>query len=144
MSKYIQAVRGMNDILPNNTAAWLELESKLIDLMARYGYSQIRLPIVEKTELFKRAVGEATDIVEKEMYTFEDRNGDSLSLRPEGSAGCVRAAIENGLLHIDLEREIPEAMKPRTIKIGKSASRLLDAEKESEDKKAIDTEDKAA
>ncbi|PCH59934.1 MAG: histidine--tRNA ligase [Gammaproteobacteria bacterium] len=104
MSKYIQAVRGMNDILPDNTVAWLGLESKLIDLMARYGYRQVRLPVVEKTELFKRAVGEVTDIVEKEMYTFEDRNGDSLSLRPEGTAGCVRAAIENGLLHNQMQR----------------------------------------
>ena len=80
MSKSIQAVRGMNDILPSNTAAWLKLESKLVELMSRYGYQQIRLPVLEKTELFKRAVGEVTDIVEKEMYTFEDRNGDSLSL----------------------------------------------------------------
>ena len=104
MSKYIQAVRGMNDILPNTTASWLVLESKLTDLMARYGYSQIRLPVVEKTELFQRAVGAATDIVEKEMYTFKDRNGDSLSLRPEGTAGCVRAAIENGLLHNQWQR----------------------------------------
>ena len=104
LPKPIQAVRGMNDILPDNTAAWLALESKLIDLMSRYGYRQIRLPIVEKTELFKRAVGEVTDIVEKEMYTFEDRNGDSLSLRPEGTAGCVRAAIANGLLHNQLQR----------------------------------------
>ncbi|PCH64355.1 MAG: histidine--tRNA ligase [Gammaproteobacteria bacterium] len=104
MSKSIQAVRGMNDILPSNTAAWLKLESKLVELMSRYGYQQIRLPVLEKTELFKRAVGEVTDIVEKEMYTFEDRNGDSLSLRPEGTAGCVRAAIENGLLYNQLQR----------------------------------------
>lgn len=104
MSKSIQAIRGMNDILPDNTAAWLKLESVLIGLMSRYGYQQIRLPIVEKTELFKRAVGEVTDIVEKEMYTFEDRNGDSLSLRPEGTAGCVRAAIENGLLYNQMQR----------------------------------------
>ncbi len=104
MAQHIQAIRGMNDILPESSAAWLNLEAKLISLMARYGYQQIRLPIVEKTELFKRAVGEVTDIVEKEMYTFEDRNGDSLSLRPEGTAGCVRAAIENGLLHNQLQR----------------------------------------
>ncbi len=104
MSKSIQAVRGMNDILPENTAAWLKLESTLVKLMSRYGYQQIRLPIVEKTELFKRAVGEVTDIVEKEMYTFDDRNGDSLSLRPEGTAGCVRAAIENGLLYNQMQR----------------------------------------
>jgi len=104
VSKSIQAVRGMNDILPDNTAAWLKLELTLVKLMSRYGYQQIRLPIVEKTELFKRAVGEVTDIVEKEMYTFDDRNGDSLSLRPEGTAGCVRAAIENGLLYNQMQR----------------------------------------
>ena len=73
-------------------------------MLAAYGYAEIRMPIMEKTELFKRSIGEVTDIVEKEMYTFEDRNGDSLTLRPEGTAGCVRAAMENGLLHNQVQR----------------------------------------
>jgi histidyl-tRNA synthetase len=88
----------MNDILPDETACWQFLERTLSTVLASYGYSEIRLPIVEKTALFKRSVGEVTDIVEKEMYTFEDRNGDSLALRPEGTAGCVRAAIQRGVL----------------------------------------------
>jgi len=99
LSGNIQAVRGMNDILPEQTPTWQFVEQTLRDLLAAYGYSEVRMPIVEKTELFKRSIGEVTDIVEKEMYTFEDRNGDSLTLRPEGTAGCVRAAIENGLLY---------------------------------------------
>ncbi|WP_127476194.1 histidine--tRNA ligase [Sulfurivermis fontis] len=99
MSGNIQAVRGMNDILPEQTPTWQFVEQTLRNLLAAYGYSEVRMPIVEKTELFKRSIGEVTDIVEKEMYTFEDRNGDSLTLRPEGTAGCVRAAIENGLLY---------------------------------------------
>lgn len=104
MSKNIQAVRGMNDILPNQTPFWQLLESQLRKLSASYGYGEIRLPIVESTHLFKRTIGEVTDIVEKEMYTFEDRNGDSLSLRPEGTAGCVRAGIEHGLLYNQIQR----------------------------------------
>ena len=99
MSGNIQAVRGMNDILPEQTPTWQFVEETLRTLLAAYGYSEVRMPLLEKTELFKRSIGEVTDIVEKEMYTFEDRNGDSLTLRPEGTAGCVRAAIENGLLH---------------------------------------------
>ncbi len=99
MSGNIQAIRGMNDILPEQTPTWQFLEETLRRLLAAYGYSEIRMPLLEKTELFKRSIGEVTDIVEKEMYTFEDRNGDSLTLRPEGTAGCVRAAIENGMLH---------------------------------------------
>ncbi len=99
MSKTIQAIRGMNDILPAQTPYWRWLEDHFRDLMRGYGYHEIRLPIVEMTELFKRSIGEVTDIVEKEMYTFLDRNNDSLTLRPEGTAGCVRAAIENGLLY---------------------------------------------
>lgn len=99
MVNVIQAVRGMNDILPEHTSAWLQIEHIFQSLMQQYAYQQIRLPVVEKTELFKRSIGEVTDIVEKEMYTFDDRNGDSLSLRPEGTAGCVRAGIQNGLLH---------------------------------------------
>ncbi len=99
MSKTIQAIRGMNDILPMQTPYWRWLEDHFRDLMRGYGYHEIRMPIVEMTELFKRSIGEVTDIVEKEMYTFLDRNNDSLTLRPEGTAGCVRAAIENGLLY---------------------------------------------
>lgn len=100
----IQAIRGMNDILPHEMPYWQFLEQTLRDLLAGYGYEEIRFPIVEHTELFSRAIGEVTDIVEKEMYTFADRNGDSLTLRPEGTAGCVRAAIENGLLHNQVQR----------------------------------------
>ncbi|MEO5574299.1 MAG: histidine--tRNA ligase [Gammaproteobacteria bacterium] len=104
MSKTLQAIRGMNDILPHEMPYWQFLEQTLRDLLACYGYEEIRFPIVEHTELFSRAIGEVTDIVEKEMYTFNDRNGDSLTLRPEGTAGCVRAAIENGLLHNQVQR----------------------------------------
>ena len=100
----LQAVRGMNDILPEDTPYWQELEAIIRDTLSSYGYREIRVPIVEKTELFKRSIGEVTDIVEKEMYTFEDRNGDSLTLRPEGTASCVRAGIENGLLHNQVHR----------------------------------------
>ena len=89
----------MNDILPGQTATWRKLESVLIDIASRYGYREIRLPILEHTELFKRSIGEVTDIVEKEMYTFLDRNDESLTLRPEATAGIVRAGITNGLLH---------------------------------------------
>ena len=100
----IQAIRGMNDILPEDTVYWQKLESIIRDLLGRYGYQEIRFPVVEKTELFKRSIGEVTDIVEKEMYTFADRNGDNLTLRPEGTAPCVRAAIQNGLLHNQVQR----------------------------------------
>ena len=100
----IQAVRGMNDILPDQIAYWQRLEDSVRSVLTHYGYVEIRLPIVEKTELFLRTLGEVTDIVEKEMYTFADRNGDSLTLRPEGTAGCARAAIENGLLHNQVQR----------------------------------------
>ena len=94
----IQAVRGMNDILPGDTPYWQQLETEIRAVLAQYGYREIRFPIVEKTELFKRSIGEVTDIVEKEMYTFEDRNGDSLTLRPEGTACCGRAGIQHSLL----------------------------------------------
>lgn len=94
----IQAIRGMNDILPEQTPVWQHLESETRELFRSFAYQEIRLPILEQTELFKRSIGEVTDIVEKEMYTFQDRNGDSLTLRPEGTAGCVRAAEEHGLL----------------------------------------------
>ena len=104
MSQRIQSIRGMNDILPADNAAWATLERVAARVFAGYGYEQIRLPIMERTGLFKRAVGEVTDIVEKEMYTFEDRGGESLSLRPEGTAGAVRAGIEHGLLHNATQR----------------------------------------
>jgi histidyl-tRNA synthetase len=104
MSKNIQSIRGMHDILPDAVPAWQYFENIVRKLLKTYGYSEIRMPIVEQTDLFKRAVGEVTDIVEKEMYTFEDRNGDSLTLRPEGTAGCVRAGIEHGLLHNQQQR----------------------------------------
>jgi histidyl-tRNA synthetase len=100
----IQSLRGMHDLLPENSAIWQYLEKTVADLLSRYSYKEIRFPILEQTELFKRSVGEATDIVEKEMYTFEDRNGDQLSLRPEGTAGCVRACTEHGLLHNQTQR----------------------------------------
>lgn len=88
----------MNDLLPDETTIWQSVETAVRELVASYGYAEIRMPIVEHTELFKRSIGEVTDIVEKEMYTFDDRNGESMTLRPEGTAGCVRAAIQNGLL----------------------------------------------
>ena len=100
----IQSIRGMNDLLPEQSAVWQYVEATLARMLAAYSYKEIRFPILEKTDLFKRAVGEVTDIVEKEMYSFDDRNGDRLSLRPEGTAGCVRACIENGLLHNQTQR----------------------------------------
>ncbi len=99
MTDTIRSVRGMNDILPDVTPYWQAVESTLNDVLSSYGYQEIRFPIVEKTTLFRRSIGEVTDIVEKEMYSFEDRNGESLTLRPEGTAGCVRAAMQNGLLN---------------------------------------------
>ncbi|MDX5373694.1 MAG: histidine--tRNA ligase [Pseudomonadaceae bacterium] len=97
MSKSLQAIRGMNDILPAQTPAWRYLEGTLASLLDGYGYQEIRLPILEFTELFARGIGEGTDVVDKEMYTFLDRNQESLTLRPEGTAGCVRAVLEHGL-----------------------------------------------
>ena len=94
----IQAIRGMNDILPGDISAWQHIERHARALLGAYGYEEIRPPIVERTELFRRSIGEVTDIVEKEMYTFDDRNGESLTLRPECTASVVRAAIEHGLL----------------------------------------------
>ena len=99
MAGTYQLVRGMRDILPADTGRWREVEEVVVDVLDRYGYTEIRLPLIEATELFSRGVGEATDLVEKEMFTFADRKGKSLSLRPEGTAGCARACIENGLLH---------------------------------------------
>ena len=104
MANNIQAIRGMHDVLPEQTPLWQSVEQRIREVLGAYGYSEIRLPIVEKTELFKRSIGEVTDIVEKEMYTFDDRNGDSLTLRPEGTAGCLRACLEHGLLHNQVHR----------------------------------------
>ncbi len=104
MSKSIKVVRGMHDILPQQSPLWQHLEASVRQVVQAYGYDEIRMPIVEKTELFVRTIGEVTDIVAKEMYTFDDRNGDSLTLRPEGTACCVRACIENGLLYNQVQR----------------------------------------
>lgn len=98
MSNKIQSIRGMNDLLPEASPLWQFVEEIMRSTLVGYGYHEMRMPVVEKTELFKRSIGEVTDIVEKEMYTFDDRNGDSLTLRPEGTAGCVRAVIENSML----------------------------------------------
>ncbi|OGT42210.1 MAG: histidine--tRNA ligase [Gammaproteobacteria bacterium RIFCSPHIGHO2_12_FULL_40_19] len=100
----IQAIRGMNDILPQETPCWQRIETVCREVAAQYGYHEIRFPVLEPTTLFKRSIGDVTDVVEKEMYTFDDRNGDSLSLRPEGTAGCVRAGIEHGLLYNQIQR----------------------------------------
>ncbi|NNC54135.1 MAG: histidine--tRNA ligase, partial [Pseudomonadales bacterium] len=94
----LKAVRGMHDILPANTGNWARMEAVIASVFASYAYREIRMPIVEPTALFSRSIGEVTDIIEKEMYTFDDRNGESMSLRPEGTAGCVRACIEHSLL----------------------------------------------
>jgi len=104
LSKTLQAIRGMNDCLPSETPIWQMVESVLRRVASSYGFSEIRMPIVESTALFKRSIGEVTDIVEKEMYTFEDRNGDSLTLRPEGTACCVRAGNQHGLLYNQEQR----------------------------------------
>lgn len=99
MTSTIQSIRGMHDILPSDLAVWHRLEDTVRSLFQAYGYGEIRVPVLEKTELFARAIGDATDVVQKEMYSFEDRGGDWLSLRPEGTAGVVRAVIQNGLLY---------------------------------------------
>src|SRR5262245_25664573 len=104
MSHSFQSVRGMNDMLPAEIARWRFVERAAQEVLASYGFEEIRLPIVEHTAVFERSIGDVTDIVEKEMYTFPDRNGESLSLRPEGTAGCVRAAIEHGLLRGSVQR----------------------------------------
>tara|TARA_R110002126_G_scaffold291802_1_gene459138 strand:+ start:38678 stop:39955 length:1278 start_codon:yes stop_codon:yes gene_type:complete len=98
MIEKIQAIRGMNDVLPDASYALRFLERSFADCVLTYGYREFRTPLLENTALFKRSIGEVTDIVEKEMYTFSDRNGESLTLRPEGTAGCVRACIEHGML----------------------------------------------
>ena len=103
MSK-LRAIRGMNDLLPADTALWQYLEQTAARLFHSYGFEEIRFPVLEQTELFKRSIGEVTDIVEKEMYSFDDRNGDSMTLRPEGTACCVRAAEQAGLLKNQVQR----------------------------------------
>jgi histidyl-tRNA synthetase len=104
VSKKIQAIRGLNDCLPTDSGLWQFVESSIRQVVASYGYQEIRTPIVESTDLFKRSIGEVTDIVEKEMYTFFDRNSDSLTLRPEGTASVVRAGNEHGLLYNQQQR----------------------------------------
>ena len=99
MSEIIQSIRGMSDILPDQAPLWDAFEATVRDWLRAYGYRAIRMPLVEKTELFVRSIGEVTDIVEKEMYTFTDLNGESITLRPEGTASCVRAAAEHHLLY---------------------------------------------
>lgn len=104
MAIKVTSIRGMNDLLPQDSNIWQQVESILKQTMNSHGYKEIRFPVVEKTALFCRAIGEVTDVVEKEMYTFEDRDGDSLSLRPEGTAGCVRACLENSLIYNQEQR----------------------------------------
>lgn len=104
MSTLIKAIRGMNDCLPEQSCRWQFVEATLARIVHSYGYNEIRFPVLEQTALFKRSIGDVTDIVEKEMYSFEDRNGDALSLRPEGTACCVRAALEHGLLYNQTQR----------------------------------------
>ena len=100
----LQAIRGMSDTLPDQSLSWQYLESAFQRIVKRFGYREIRFPILERTEVFKRSIGEVTDIVEKEMYSFDDRNGENVSLRPEGTAGCVRAANQHGLLYNQQQR----------------------------------------
>ncbi len=104
MAKQLQAIRGMNDILPEQTPVWRYLEDAVRGLLGRYGYQELRVPVVEFTSLFARGIGEHTDVVEKEMYTFSDRNDESLTLRPEATAGCVRAGIQHGLFYNQIQR----------------------------------------
>ena len=104
LANKIQSIRGMNDIVPEQIHYWHYLETMIKEIFSSYGYQEMRFPVLEKTELFKRTIGEVTDIVGKEMYTFNDRDGDSVTLRPEGTAGCVRAAIEHGLLYNQVQR----------------------------------------
>ena len=104
MAKLVKSIRGMHDVLPGDSHRWQAFEAVIRQLMTSYGYKEIRMPLVESAELFCRSIGEVTDIVEKEMYTFDDRNGDKLSLRPEGTASCVRAGIQHGLLYNQIQR----------------------------------------
>ena len=100
----IKSVRGMNDITPHETPSWQYLEKTVIDVLSAYAFQEVRFPILEHSDLFRRSIGNVTDIIEKEMYSFDDRNGDNLSLRPEGTAGCVRACVQQGLLHNQTQR----------------------------------------
>lgn len=100
----IQIIRGFNDILPDESPKWQFLESKINKVLNSYNYQEVRLPILEKSELFHRSVGETSDIVSKETYDFADRNGDSLTMRPEGTAGCVRMVIEKAWLIVGKHR----------------------------------------
>ncbi|MDT9587543.1 MAG: histidine--tRNA ligase [Candidatus Arsenophonus melophagi] len=104
MAKNIQSIRGMHDCIPTDIVFWQKIENKLKQILASYSFSEIRTPIVEQTALFSRAMGEVNDVIEKEMYSFDDRDGNSLSLRPENTAGCVRAGIEHGLLYNQHQR----------------------------------------
>lgn len=104
MSGKIQAIRGMHDILPEQANIWRQIENTVIAVIQSYSYQEIRFPLVEKTELFARSIGELSDIVAKEMYTFTDRNNESLTLRPEDTAGCVRAGLEHGLFHNQIQK----------------------------------------
>ncbi|MFP6827981.1 MAG: histidine--tRNA ligase [Gammaproteobacteria bacterium] len=99
MAELIQPIRGMNDVLPEQSPGWAAVESAAVAIFDAYGYHRLRIPVLERTELYRRSIGESTDIVEKEMYTFDDRNGDSLTLRPEATAGMVRAGLSHGLFH---------------------------------------------
>ena len=103
MAKTIQAIRGMNDCAPTESPLWQWIEAQVRQVLASYGYSEVRMPLVENTALFTRAIGEVTDVVSKEMYTFWD-NEEQLTLRPEGTAGCVRAAIEHGWIYNNEQR----------------------------------------
>ena len=100
----VNKVRGMNDLIPEQIGNWQVVENQIKKIFHSYGYNEIRFPLIEKTELFSRGVGQSTDIVNKEMYTFEDKGGESMSLRPEGTAGCVRAALDNDLIRVDSPR----------------------------------------
>jgi len=104
MAAKIQSIRGMHDVLPDQSGLWQWFEDTMRNTIQSYGYREIRMPVVESTDLFCRSIGEVTDIVEKEMYSFDDRNGDSLTLRPEGTASCVRAGIQHGILHNQQQR----------------------------------------
>lgn len=143
MNKSIKAIRGFNDVLPPVSHAWAFFEQHIRALADLYGYQEMRLPLLEKTELFIRGVGTVTDIVEKEIYAFDDRNGESLALRPEGTAGCVRAALEHGLLHNQMPRlwymgpmfrhERPQAGRYRQFyQVGFEAFGMSDASLDSE------------